>query len=276
MSWNPPHLPYELVPDEYYEKFKDADVCWRPNVPKEMRTPEMETKARQYFAAVYGLDLQFGRIYEYLRENGLEENTIVVLSADHGEMMGSHSKMSKNIWYEESIHIPLMIRQKGRLVPGECRDMFASPDHMPTLLELLGAPVPDTCEGYSHGNWILNHPAQPHTVYAPDPEAPQDMFLCSYPGGADMVAEFSKRGLTHKAYGWRGIKADGYTYVCYNGYEPGETPHEWLYDCKADYYEMSPEEIPSDCQDEQILHFRKRLREYLDKIGDPFLFPVLK
>ena len=115
VSWNPPHLPYELVPDEYYEKFKDADVCWRPNVPKEMRTPEMETKARQYFAAVYGLDLQFGRIYEYLRENGLEENTILVLSADHGEMMGSHSKMSKNNWYEESIHIPLMIRQKGRL-----------------------------------------------------------------------------------------------------------------------------------------------------------------
>ena len=54
VSWNPPHLPYELVPDEYYEKFKDADVCWRPNVPEEMRTPEMETKARQYFAAVYG------------------------------------------------------------------------------------------------------------------------------------------------------------------------------------------------------------------------------
>ncbi len=276
VSWNPPHLPYELVPDEYYEKFKDVDVCWRPNVPEEMRTPEMETKARQYFAAVYGLDIQFGRIYEYLRENGLEENTIVVLSADHGEMMGSHSKMSKNIWYEESIHIPLMIRQKGRLVPGECRDIFASPDHMPTLLELLGAPIPDTCEGYSHGNWILTHPAEPHTVYALDPEAPQDMFLCSYPGGADMVAEFSKRGLTHKAYGWRGIKADGYTYVCYNGYEPGEASHEWLYDCKADYYEMNPEEIAPDCQDEKILHFRKRLREYLDKIGDPFLFPVLE
>ena len=34
VSWNPPHLPYELVPDEYYEKYKDADVCWRPNVPE--------------------------------------------------------------------------------------------------------------------------------------------------------------------------------------------------------------------------------------------------
>ena len=123
VSWNPPHLPYELVPDEYYEKYKDADVCWRPNVPEKMRTPEMEAKARQYFAAVHGMDIQFGRIYEYLRDNGLEENTIVVLSADHGEMMGSHSKMSKNIWYEESVHIPpvsythLDVYKRQNLIP---------------------------------------------------------------------------------------------------------------------------------------------------------------
>ena len=267
VSWNPPHLPYELVPDEYYQKFKDIDVCWRPNVPEEMRTPEMETKARQYFAAIYGLDIQFGRIYEYLRENGLEENTLVVLSADHGEMMGSHSKMSKNVWYEESIHIPLMMRQKGRLTPGENTEIFASPDHMPTLLELLGLEVPDTCEGYSHGEGILT---------GKDENAPEDMFLCSYPGGADMVAAYAKKGLTHKAYGWRGIKTHRYTYVCYNGYEPGEEAHEWLYDCKEDYYEMSPREIAPDCREELIADFRRKLKGYLDKIGDPFLFPSLE
>ena len=60
--------------------------------------------------------------------------------------------------------------------------------------------------------------------------------------------------------------------MCYNGYEPGEEPHEWLYDCKEDYYEMSPREIEPDCKDELILGFRKRLREYLDQLGDPFLF----
>ena len=263
VSWNPPHLPYELVPDEYYELYKDKDVCWRPNVPETMRTPEMETKARQYFAAVHGLDVQFGRIYQYLKENGLEENTLVVLSADHGEMMGSHSRMSKNVWYEESLHIPLMMRQKGRLTPGEEKDLFASPDHMPTLLELLGIPVPDTCEGYSHAEGILT---------GKDEKAPKDMFICSYPGEADMVAAYAKRGMTHKAYGWRGIKTERYTYVCYNGYEPGEETHEWLYDCKEDYYEMSPREIEPDCKDELILGFRKRLREYLDQLRDPFLF----
>ena len=73
------------------------------------------TKTRQYFAAVNGVDENFGRILDYLKENGLEENTLVVLSADHGDMMGSQGLMSKNVWYEESIHIPLVMRWKGKI-----------------------------------------------------------------------------------------------------------------------------------------------------------------
>ena len=99
-----------------------------------MRTPEMETIARQYFAAVYGIDGQFGRILRYLREKKMEESTLVVLSSDHGEMLGSHGLMSKNVWYEEAIHIPLLMRQKNRIRPGKSSVLFASPDHMPNLL----------------------------------------------------------------------------------------------------------------------------------------------
>ena len=263
VSYNPPHLPYELVPEKYESPLKSLDIHYRPNVPEEMRCDPLQTDTRQYFAAVNGIDEHFGRIMDYLREHHMEENTLVVLSADHGDMMGSQGLMSKNVWYEESLHIPLMMRQKGRLTPGEEKDLFASPDHMPTLLELLGIPVPDTCEGYSHAEGILT---------GKDEKAPKDMFICSYPGEADMVAAYAKRGMTHKAYGWRGIKTERYTYVCYNGYEPGEETHEWLYDCKEDYYEMSPREIEPDCKDELILGFRKRLREYLDQLGDPFLF----
>ena len=113
VSYNPPHLPHELVPDKYYEQYKDMPVYFRENVPEEKRTPDMETITRQYFAAVTGVDEQFGRLLEFLKENGMEEDTIVVLSADHGEMLGSHGHMGKNVWYEESIHIPLYIRQKG-------------------------------------------------------------------------------------------------------------------------------------------------------------------
>ena len=147
VSYNPPHLPYELVPDKYYKQYEHMPVHFRENVPEEKRTPEMETITRQYYAAVTGVDEQFGRILEYLKANHMEEDTLVVLSADHGEMLGSHGRMSKNVWYEESIHIPLYLRWKGQLAPAEYKELLASPDHMPTLLGLLDIPVPDTCHG---------------------------------------------------------------------------------------------------------------------------------
>ncbi|MDO5551005.1 MAG: sulfatase, partial [Lachnospiraceae bacterium] len=262
LSYNPPHLPYELVPDRYYQKFRNLPIPWRDNVPEEKRTPEMEVIARQYFAAVHGIDEQFGRVMEALKEAGLEEQTLVALSSDHGEMMGSHGLMSKNIWYEEAVHIPLILRQKGRIQPGTCPVLAASPDHMPTLLQLLELPVPDTCEGYGHGASILN---------GQDPDAPEWMFLCSYPGGADMVGEFARRGMTHKAYGWRGILTERYTYVACNGYAPDAAPSELLYDRKQDPFQMNPRIIQEDETDEMVAVMRQRLEAYLEKLKDPFL-----
>lgn len=271
VSYNPPHLPYELVPERYYEKFKNLKVHYRPNVPESMREEGglLEMQTRQYLAAVHGIDEQFGRILTWLKENGMEENTLVVLSADHGEMLGSHGLMSKNIWYDEALHIPLIFRQKGRLEPGKNEAIFASPDHMPTLLELLDLEVPETCEGYSHAGSLTTTPAEAGNAVSGEPE---DMLICSYPGGADMVATFSKRGLTHKAYGWRGIRNKRYTYVITNGYTPDEPQRELLYDRELDPYEMNPLEVEKDCADARILAFRERLKHYLELTEDPFLW----
>ncbi len=262
LSYNPPHLPYELVPERYYDRFRDLEIRWRPNVPKEKRTPEMEVIARQYFAAVCGIDEQFGRILTYLRDNQMEENTLVVLSADHGEMMGSHGLMSKNVWYEESVHIPLMMRQKNRITPGKSGVIFASPDHMPTLLEYLGLPVPDTCEGISHAASLLGR----------EESGPEHMFLCSYPGSAESVSAYAKLGLTHKACGWRGIKTRDYTYVITNGYMPGEKQKEYLYDDRQDPWQLHPRVIERGCEDPKVSEFRSLLKEYLDRLEDPFLW----
>jgi len=253
-----------LVPDRYYEKFKDLEVHYRENVPEEMREKGglLETQTRQYYAAVHGIDEQFGRILQYLKDHNMEENTIVILSADHGEMLGSHGLMSKNIWYEESIHIPLMIRQKGRVKTVDNDGIFASPDHMPTILELLDLSVPETCEVYSHVKGMFGE----------DENEPQDMLICSYPGGADAVKAFSDKGLTHKAYGWRGIKDERYTYVIFNGYAPGEEQKEYLYDKKEDPYQKNPELIDKDCQRTDILAYREKLKNYLRQTEDPFLW----
>ena len=260
VSYNPPHLPHELVPDKYYEQYKDMPVYFRENVPEEKRTPDMETITRQYFAAVTGVDEQFGRLLEFLKENGMEEDTIVVLSADHGEMLGSHGHMGKNVWYEESIHIPLYIRQKGRLVPVKYKELVASPDHMPTILGLLNIPVPDTCQGFNHAPGILGQ----------ENDAPQDAFLCSYPGMPEMVAAFEKQGLNSKCYGWRGLRTHTYTFVINNGYEPGEKQVKMLYNNEEDPYQQNPIMI-TELNEELAADYEKRLREYLDMQQDPFL-----
>ncbi len=154
----------------------------------------------------------------------------MVLSADHGEMLGSHGRMSKNVWYEESIHIPLYIRQKGHLAPGRYPELFASPDHMPTLLGLLDIPVPDTCQGFNHASCIRGEESQ----------APQDAFLCSYPGMPEMVAAFEKKGMNSKCYGWRGIRTHRHTYVVNNGYAPDGHQVRLLYDNEKDPYRDAP------------------------------------
>lgn len=262
VSYNPPHLPYELVPDRYYDQVKDLEIKWRENVPEAMRTEEMAVTTRRYFAAVQGIDHEFGRILAFLKDHGLEENTVVVLSADHGDMMGSQGLMGKNVWYQEALHIPLVIRQKGRILPGRQEGIFASPDHMPTLLDLLDLPIPETCQGHSHVKEIL---------YG-DSRQPQDMFICGYPGGAVGVAKFQSRGLSHKAYGWRGIRTSRYTFIVDNTCEPDGIQTQYLYDHDEDPYELSPRIIDADCREPLILEFRTKLRHYLDLQKDPFLF----
>ena len=260
VSYNPPHLPYELVPDKYYKQYENMPVHFRKNVPPEKRTPEMETITRQYFAAITGVDEQFGRILQYLRDHHLEEDTLVVLSADHGEMLGSHGRMSKNVWYEESIHIPLYIRQKGQVPLGVYKELLASPDHMPTLLGLLDIPVPDTCQGFNHAPCIRGEADN----------APKQAFLCSYPGMPEMVAAYEKKGRNSKCYGWRGIRTQRHTYVVNHGYTPGEMQVRLLYDNEKDPYQMSPLVITELNQD-LVQEYEARLREYLDMQQDPFL-----
>ena len=226
------------------------------------------------------------------------------------------------------LHIPLNFRQKGRIQPGEYTELFASIDHMPTLLGLLDLPVPDTCDGVSHAQGILgkgvgrrkaeadveevkketqgkleeewqlqkmqglqvedvrqeenveNDNGRKKIQYkaARKASVPLEMFICSYPGGAEMVAAFARKGLTHKSYGWRGIKTKRYTYVISNGYVPGEKQAEYLYDHKTDLFEQHPLSLPVNLEEikepelrELIRHFRQKLTQYLEEQKDPFL-----
>jgi len=157
-------MPYDLVPERYLERYANVpaeDLVNRPNVRLGEDTPGSRLARRHtknYLAQVTGVDDQFGRILSVLHEEGLEEDTIVVFTSDHGNCLGSHEEVSKNVHYEESMRVPLLIRWTGRIDPRREELLLSTPDLYPTLMELmgLGARIPEEVQGTSRASVLLD------------------------------------------------------------------------------------------------------------------------
>ncbi len=196
VSHNPPHMPFDQVPPEYLAAYADktpADLLTRPNVVDEQTDPRAYRAVKNYFAAITGIDQQFARILAALEEEGLEEETIVVFASDHGEMMGSHGLMYKDVWYDESLLVPFIIRWPNRITPGTEDLLFSAPDIMPTLLGLMGVDdgVPADVEGTDYSAVFLGQPCERPTSAFYFYAAPQ------FPDHPDR----------------RGLRTDRYTFV---------------------------------------------------------------
>lgn len=141
-SANPPHSPYRSLEDcmeEDYNLYKDIpldQLLVRPNINKELK--EKQECAPYYFASVTGVDREFGRVLDTLKSLGLDENTIVVFTSDHGETMASHVLDPKNSPYSESMNVPFIIRYPKKLKPSVSPLLLSPIDIMPTLLSLAG------------------------------------------------------------------------------------------------------------------------------------------
>jgi len=165
VSMNPPHMPYQRVPERYLEMYGDAtseDLINRDNVELEEDTSGTRLARRQmknYLAQVTGVDDQFGRILGALQEAGLDQDTIVVFTSDHGNCLGSHEEVSKNVHYEESMRVPFLIRWTGVIEPRADDLLLSTPDIFPTLLELMGlrAQIPPEVEGTSRASIFLEN-----------------------------------------------------------------------------------------------------------------------
>lgn len=162
ISYNPPHSPYQSLEDcmeEDYNLYKDiplGDLLIRPNADTTMRKA---ASVRYYFASVTGVDREFGRLLEELEKLGLDKNTIVVFTSDHGETMCSQGTNDpKNSPYAESMNVPFMIRYPGKISSRIDDELLLStPDIMPTLLGLSGlsADIPSTVEGRNYADWFM-------------------------------------------------------------------------------------------------------------------------
>lgn len=108
---------------------------------------------RDYCRVIHSVDRNVGRVYDYLKEHGLLENTLVIYTSDQGFFMGEHGWFDKRFMYEESFRTPLLVRlpdcmngPRGCDIDGFVQNI----DHAATFLELAGVPIPDDIQGESY------------------------------------------------------------------------------------------------------------------------------
>ena len=134
-----------------------------------LRHPEEECAMRQLRATYYGLmtevDDQLGRLVTQLKANGQYDNTLIVFTTDHGEQLWDHWLLGKETFFDQSFHIPLIIRAPGRRFDsgrGRIVEEFSeSVDIMPTILDLLGRAAPVQCDGFPLAPFLAGRTPRP-------------------------------------------------------------------------------------------------------------------
>jgi len=157
VSFHHPHPPY-LASKEYVEMYPPKEMVVPGNINDDMKTspyskPKKDEADRysnpekiqyfvsEYYALVKEVDDWVGEILAKLDELGLSENTMVVFTSDHGEMLGDHGLKGKFNFYEASSHVPMMIRFPGRIKPGTIvKSPTSNMDLFATILDYLNMP----------------------------------------------------------------------------------------------------------------------------------------
>lgn len=106
---------------------------------------------KNYLRCIAGVDENVGRLLEYLDQNGLAENTIVIYTSDQGFFLGEHGWFDKRMMYEESLRMPLLIRYPKEIKKKTVnkKDMIVNVDFAPTLLDFAGIPKDNEMQGVS-------------------------------------------------------------------------------------------------------------------------------
>lgn len=139
----------KAVIDNYYnpiiEKFK-ADKL----EGKELALWKYQRYMQDYLRCVRSVDNNVGRVLDYLDENGLAENTLVVYTSDQGFYMGEHGWFDKRFMYEQSLRTPLVMRfPKGIQPQKSYEEMVQNIDYAPTIMDLAGLEIPSEMQGKS-------------------------------------------------------------------------------------------------------------------------------
>jgi len=118
--------------------------------PEEVKRWKYQRYIKDYLRCIASVDDNVGRLLDYLDEEGLAENTIVIYTSDQGFFLGDHGWYDKRFMYEESLRMPLIIRYPREIEPGSVNeDIVLNVDFAPTFLDLAEVEIPERFQGTS-------------------------------------------------------------------------------------------------------------------------------
>jgi arylsulfatase A-like enzyme len=242
LSWGPPHDPYEQVPEKYLDMYSDlTKIVLRDNVPEEYKDEALKM-LKGYYAHIAALDESIGWIMQQIKESGIEDNTILIFTSDHGDMVGSQGMKYKSNPWDESIMVPFLLRYPAAIREGRTIEMpVGTPDILPTLLGLCGIETELEFEGRNFSAIVLGK---------------EDEFE-----NAALITNPTKNVVKRE---FRGVRTSRYTYV-----EDLNGP--WLlYDNEKDPYQFT-NLIQVNGNNDLQAELKAKLTEALIKANDEFL-----
>lgn len=242
------------APKKWEDMYPDPKNLPRRKNVKPVEKPQDESwqVLPGYYGAISSIDENFGRLVDYLKKNNLFDNTIIVFTADHGEMLGSHGRMTKGIWFEEAVGIPCLISYKNKVKSATISNPISTVDLTPTILGLAGITVPKEMEGT---NFAPKLKGNKQTL-------PTEAF-CSFDQGTP----------SEKDRAWRAVYTERFTYVLakqmYKQYGVNKDGYV-LFDKQKDPYQLNPI-YKGMGYDAAIDDLHNSLLKHLDKTKDPFI-----
>ncbi len=235
------HAAYDPVNDEFRRRQANGEL---KEGSRELSLYKYQRIMQDYMRAVYRMDQNIGRILNWLEENDLTENTIIVYSSDQGFYLGEHGWTDKRWMYETSLKMPFIISWPGKISPSQVRhEMIQNIDYAPTFLNAAGLPVPSDIQGHSLLPLFSDNPPK---------DWRNSIYYHYYHDGAYNLPRFE------------GIRTERYKLIHY--YKPHT---EWeLFDLQTD-----ANEIRSIYNNPEAAELRKKLHQQLDSIREEFDIP---
>lgn len=248
VAMGPPHDPYD-APEEYKSLYDPEKLEMRPNWVEGIKNAGRNEIAK-YYAAITAIDDQVGRLLATLDELNLAEDTIVLFTSDHGDMLGSHGLRLKRKPWEESILVPGILRYPRKVQPSQMANaLFSWVDIAPTLLSLCGIAPGDDMQGSDLSQFILGK------KLGENANPPSSVFF-------QIFGPYHQGGVTE---GWRGVRTMRYMYA-----RTEEKP--WvLYDLRTDPYEMN-NLVDNDVYAEVLSLMEKKLQDWMSKTEDSWAY----